>query len=45
MVRRGLEDQEGHGKTHWKKTWTYWASTGVTREILSTIVLLRTGGT
>jgi len=55
MVRGGLEDQGGHGKTHWKKTWTYWVLTGVTREILPTIVpdrdnlspnvLIKTGGT
>ena len=32
MVGGRLEDQGGRGKTHWKKTWTYWALTGVTRQ-------------
>ena len=27
MAGGGLEDQRGHGKTHWKKIWTYWVLT------------------
>jgi len=25
MARGTLEDRRGHGKTHWKKIWRWWA--------------------